>query len=180
MDDSSPVTLPITDEQLMLRLAQGDRSALAGLVERHQDRVLRLAYRHTQRWDVAEDIAQDSFVRIWRTASSYRPSAAFTTWLYRIVVNLCLDWHKRRRGVYLSEGMEPSSESRDEQQEVVQRVQQAIGALPERQRMVLLLHRFEGLSHREVASATGWSESAVESLLVRAYSALRDRLAEEK
>ena len=81
----------------MTRLADGDKQALAELVQRHQQRVLELAYRLTGDWASAEDLAQDTFLRVWRSAARYRPQARFTTWLHRIVVNLCLDASKKRR-----------------------------------------------------------------------------------
>jgi RNA polymerase sigma-70 factor (ECF subfamily) len=169
--------LSISDTALMERIAAGDREALAALVRRHQDGIRRLAFRQTGRWDVADDVAQEAFLRLWRSAGSFRGSASFTTWLYRIVVNLCLDWSKRRRLPSLPEDYEPADAAPSNREEVVQRVQAAVAALPERQRMALVLHRFEGLSHAQIAATTGWSESAVESLLVRAYGALRKYLA---
>lgn len=171
------------DPELMRRLADGQMAALASLVQRHQQAVRALACRLTGRWDCADDIAQETFLRVYRSAASYRPAAAFSTWLYRIVVNLCLDLAKRRRPVSLvPENLPlaeaPSAESELVEQEKVAAVRQQIDALPARQRTVLVLHRFEGMSHAQIAQTTGWSESAVESLLVRAYAALRQGLAQ--
>lgn len=169
-----------SDAQLMRRVAGGDMSALTQLVHRHQDVVRRLAYRTTGRWDVADDIAQETFLRVYRAAGTYHPSAAFRTWLYRIVVNLCLDRARAARPVPLTEVVEPgTSPAADQaliQQERVRAIQSAIAALPERQRMAVLLHRFENFTHGQIADATGWSESAVESLLSRAYETLRQKL----
>lgn len=165
----------------MSRLAQGDRSALALLVERHQKRVLELAYRTLGDWSLAEDAAQEAFLRVWRSAESYRPTALFTTWLYRIVVNLCLDLKRRRRRLVGDEGlerMEARREARDplELGERAQAVQRAIAELPERQRVALVLYRFSDVPPARICEITGWSPSAVESLLVRAYAQLRGRL----
>ena len=169
------------DAELLARLAGGDRSALAELVQRHQRRVLELAYRTTGDRTLAEDIAQDAFLRVWRSADRYRPTAQFTTWLHRIVVNLCLDAFKKRKPVSGDppDAVDPRAEDpatvleRDDRAAAVRR---AVISLPERQRVAVVLHRFSGLPIRSVAEVTGWSESAVESLLVRAYAALRDSL----
>lgn len=165
----------------MQQLAAGSMSALGTLVERHQARVAALAYRFSGRWDVSEDITQEVFLRLHQTARRYRASAALTTWLYRVVVNCCLD-HARRRKPRVLDEMTPSAKSEptsvlilDERRRAIE---EAIAELPERQRIALLLHRFENLSHEEIARTTGWSASAVEALIVRAYAALRVRLAE--
>ena len=169
------------DVQLMTRLADGDKQALAELVQRHQQRVLELAYRLSGDWALAEDLAQDTFLRVWRSADRYRPQARFTTWLHRIVVNLCLDASKKRRPA--TGGLPDNADARVPPPPAAAdrgiraaAVQQAVARLPERQRVALVLHRFSGLPVRVIAEATGWSESAVESLLVRAYSALRESL----
>jgi RNA polymerase sigma-70 factor, ECF subfamily len=167
------------EPELMRRLAGGDMSALGTIVERHQDRVRSIAYRMLQRWDAADDITQEAFLRVYRSAARYQPTAGFSTWLYRIVVNLCLDAAKKPRMALLSGEDAPAGPSADADlmaRERLAAIQQAIADLPERQRMALVLHRFEGLNHRQIAEAMDASESAVESLLVRAYSGLRERL----
>lgn len=173
----------VDDAQLMARLAAGDRMALGALVQRHQRRVLELAYRTTGDHALAEDIGQEAFLRVWRSARRYKPTAQFTTWLYRIVVNLCLDAFKRRKPV---SGDVPDGAANGagesitaiEARERATAVQQVVAALPDRQRVAVVLHRFSGLTVRETAETTGWSESAVESLLVRAYATLRRSLME--
>jgi len=110
----------------------------------------------------------------------------FTTWLYRIVVNLCLDEKRKRarNGTSLDDmTIEARAEpDRDptERKELSQLVQAAIAELPERQRITLVLHRYDGLSHAQIAQVTGWTPSAVESLLVRAYANLREKLGKIK
>lgn len=177
-------TGPKSDAELMTAVAGGRMAAMGELVHRHQASVMAVAYRFVDRWDLAEDVAQDVFVRIHRAAADYRPEAKFTTWLYRIVVNLCLDVKRRetRRPVSMAEmpADPPADAPPDpiEARETAGRVRQAVGDLPDRQRTAVVLHRYDGLSHREIAEVTGWSESAVESLLVRGYAGLRDALAD--
>lgn len=173
----------VDDVQLMARLAADDRTALGALVQRHQRRVLELAYRTTGDHALAEDIGQEAFLRVWRSAKRYKPTAQFTTWLYRIVVNLCLDAFKRRKPVTgdVPDGADTGAAQQAtaiEERERAIVVRKAIAMLPDRQRVAVVLHRFSGLTVRMTAEATGWSESAVESLLVRAYAALRRSLVE--
>ncbi|KPK72935.1 MAG: hypothetical protein AMJ79_15445 [Phycisphaerae bacterium SM23_30] len=178
---------PLTDEQLMAAVAGGDMSGWGLLIRRHQGQALALAYRTLGNWDQAEEVVQESFLRVYRAAKRYRPEAKFTTWLYRIVVNLCLDEKRRfrRRGLNIADLPEPQSTNPQdnppavqEQNERAQKVWEALDRLNKRQRMAVVLHRFQGLSHQQVAEVTGWSASAVESLLVRAYRNLRRELAD--
>jgi len=166
----------------MSAVAAGDHNALGHLVRRHQDRALRLARRVTGDPELAEDIAQEAFLRVHRAAKRYRPSARFTTWLHRIVVNLCWDHRRRWRPVGEAPADEvdrhsPGPDGHLAGEEVRAAVRRAVHALPPRQRLAVILHRFEGRRMAEVASMTGWSESAVESCLVRAYRQLRRDLA---
>ncbi|MFH1749237.1 MAG: sigma-70 family RNA polymerase sigma factor [Planctomycetota bacterium] len=167
--------------QLMARVADGDRSALAKLVRRHQRSALELAYRSTGDRTLAEDITQDAFLRVWKSADRYTPTARFSTWFYRIVVNLCLDVFKKRKpAAGLPDGPDPRAKDPTVTLECGERalaVRRAVAALPERQRIAVVLQRFSGLSIRGIAEVTGATESAVESLLVRAHAALRKSLA---
>lgn len=180
-----PVSLhELDDVKLLSLVGNGEMEALGQLVHRHQDKVLRLAYRMLGRWDLAEDVAQDTFLNLYRAAPRYRPEARFTTWLYRIATNLCLDSRRRERRSpaalpTAAELATPETASTSvEAKERAETVRRAVQDLPERQRIVLVLHRYERLSYFEVSQVTGWSESAVESLLVRAYANLRKSLAE--
>lgn len=177
------------DEALLQKVADGDRGALALLVRRHQKKVLHLAFRTMLNWDDAEDVAQEAFIRVWRAAGRFEPSARFATWLYRIVINLCLDQKRaaaRKRTIqsdpqdaldaHSAANTDPAAPM--EQAELARRIERAIAALSERQRVAIVLHRYEGLSHPQIAETTGWSRSAVESLLVRAYANLRTALAD--
>ena len=170
----------------MTRLAAGDMTALGDLARRHQDKILSLSYRVLGDWHRAEDVAQETFLRVYRAAKRYKPQAKFTTWLYRIVVNLCLD-EQRKQGKTAAplEDADPavlaeSESNAAERKEVVESVRAAVSELPERQRLVVILHRYDGLSHGEITEVTGWTKSAVESLLVRAYANLREKLGKMK
>ncbi|MCP4256596.1 MAG: sigma-70 family RNA polymerase sigma factor [Planctomycetes bacterium] len=170
------------DVELMTRLAKGDMSALGDIVRKHQDKVLSLSYRVLGDWHRAEDVTQETFLRIHRAAKNYKSKAKFTTWLYRIVINLCFDEQRKRAkaaapledadSVVLAE----SNCNASERKEVVKSVKTAVNELPERQRLAVILHRYDGLSHAEIGEVTGWTKSAVESLLVRAYANLREKL----
>jgi RNA polymerase sigma-70 factor (ECF subfamily) len=179
-DDSS------NDTELMARLAAGEMSALGELAHKHQARILELAFRTLGAWDIAEDIAQETFLRVYRAAKHYKPTARFTTWLYRIVINLCLDEQRKRAKAGMSiepevyEQLPASNSNHVEKQEIAAFVRAAIYALPERQRLAVVLHRYNDLNHAEISEATGWTQSAVESLLVRAYANLRSKLVKMK
>lgn len=174
------------DTELMSRLADGDMNALAQLVRRHQRTVWALAYRVTGRWELADDVTQDTFLRVLRSAASYQASAAFSTWLYRIATNLCLDALRKRRTVAFPDdacaaGTAPGAAACDsgdsmERAERAEAVRREVAALPERQRVALVLHRFHDQTHAQIAQALECSIPAVESLLVRAYAQLRQRL----
>jgi RNA polymerase sigma-70 factor (ECF subfamily) len=172
-----------SDSELMARLGRGDLAALGTLAQRHQSRVLSLSYRLLGDWHRAEDVSQETFLRLRQAAAQYEPKAKFTTWLYRIVHNLSLDQRRKTANDPVSlealqaDTEETAQDSPAEKRELAEAVQKAIGELPERQRRVIILHRYEGLGHEEIGEVTGWSKSAVESLLVRAYENLRRKLA---
>lgn len=174
-----------TDEQLVLRIGKGHMQALAELVRRHQQRALQLAFRSLHDWHLAEDVVQEAFLRVNRAAPKYKPEAQFSTWFYRIVVNLCMDELRRvqRRAKASVESLVDNVSSFDMPEhaqvmgELKQAVHEALNQLNERERLAVILHRFEGLSHEQIAEIMEASVSAVESLLVRAYRKLRRALA---
>ncbi len=174
----------LTDEQLVKQVGRGKTRALGVLVRRHQEQALRLAFRTLGDWHLAEDVVQDAFLRVNRAASRYKPDAKFSTWFYRIVVNLCMDvLRKRQREGTSGAGPESASgsgkddpQARYQVQELQRAVKEAVDRLNERERIAVILHRFEGISHREIAEITETSISAVESVLVRAYRKLREDL----
>lgn len=170
----------VTDEaELIARARAGDDEAFGRLVELHQDRVYRAAVRLVGPED-ALDISQEVFLKAYRELKRFRGRSALSTWLYRMAVNLSLNYlrgqrrefeRRERFGPGVSE-QAPNPERRAAAGELREQVWEAIDALPERQRAAVTLHRFEGLSASEVAQIMGLSTGAVESLLHRARKAL--------
>ena len=175
---------PDKDDQELLALIQdGSHQAFAELVQRHTERFYRLAYRYAQNRETAEDLVQDAFVRLWENPASWRPdrNSKFTTWFYRIVVNLCLDWQKKKRPIPLDENMPLADEGESADEAMIRSQEQRllekeIAALPERQRTALNLCFDEGLSNQEAAEAMGVNLKALQSLIMRAKTTLKERM----
>ncbi len=186
------------DNQLMQKAGSGNRAAFKELVKKHQGTVTGIIYRYTGNHNEVEDLAQDIFLKIYKAASSYVPRAQFKTWLYKVVANHCLNFFRsqKRKAIItsldqpLSEDYNPHIQRTDEQkkqpeiilqqQELQIALKRALSELPERQRMAIILHRFEGLSYKEVATILGASLSAVESLIFRAMNNLKEKLSPYK
>lgn len=177
-------TWPDKDDQELLALIQdGSHQAFAELVQRHTERFYRLAYRYVQNRETAEDLVQDAFVGLWANPASWRAerNSKFTTWFYRIVVNLCLDWQKKKRPLPLNEEM-PLADERESVDEAMIRIQEQkllekeIAALPERQRTALNLCFDEGLTNQEAAESMGLNLKALQSLIMRAKTTLKKRM----
>jgi len=187
---SNPLDVGHLDFALMERIGAGDHAAFRTLVERHQNAVIGTVAKMLGNPSEAEDIAQQVFLRIWRNAKRYRPDAKFTTYLFTITRNLVFNETRRR-----SRKKEVSSDEREEhsnqlveaspdrqpdaellQAELQKAVDDAIAALPEAQRMAVVLRRYEQLSYEEIADVLSLSVSAVKSLLFRARTTLRDAL----
>jgi len=167
---------------LVERIGRGDAAATRLLVAAKLPRVLGLATRVLHDPAAAEDVAQEAFVRVWRTARRWRPGAArFDTWLHTVVLNLCRDRLRRRRDVTVDAVPEvadqtPGAEAALIEAERDQGVAAAISSLPERQRDAILLVHYQDLSGAEAAAILGVSIEALESLLARGRRTLRTRL----
>jgi RNA polymerase sigma-70 factor (ECF subfamily) len=175
---------PDKDDRELLALIQGgSHHAFGTLVRRHTERFYRLAYRYVQSKEAAEDIVQDAFLKLWEDPGKWQPerNARFTTWFYRVVVNLALDWKKKKRPAALDEDLpliderEPADAAmiRAQEQDILEK---EIAALPERQRTALNLCFAEELSNQEAADVMGTNLKALQSLVMRAKATLRERL----
>jgi RNA polymerase sigma-70 factor (ECF subfamily) len=180
------------DAQLMLQVRDGCAESFALLLERHRTPVVHYMYRMVQDRAVAEELAQEAFLRVYRARSSYEPSAKFTTWLYRIAMNLALNALRdgRLKRLHQSVDDDPAdgvplqlADTRpDREQELLARarlaaVREAIAGLPAKQRAAVLMHKYDEMDYAQIAKVLGCSVSAVKSLLFRAYESLRSTLA---
>ncbi|MEM9705091.1 MAG: RNA polymerase sigma factor [Pseudomonadota bacterium] len=172
-----------TDEALVARAGAGDRLAAGELIVRHTDKIMASCYRMLGDRSSAEDATQETFLRLWRHASRWRPQGAkFETWLYRIAMNICLDRLRKKKREAPEEAAPEQIDTglrADEAMAVDDTrriVEEAIAELPERQRLVITLRHYQELPQREAAEIMGISEQAVESLLARARRSLREKL----
>ncbi len=177
---------PASDDELMARTAAGEEAAFRLLVDRWQGDVLAFLAHMTGSRDDAEDLAQETFVRVFRQAGRYRAEGRFRSWLLRIAGNLARSRARRRRLLqWLPLDLErhdvaaatPGADRGVESEQTSRMVREAIARLPERQRQALVLHRFGGLRYTEVADTMGTSLAGVESLIQRALAGLRSDLA---
>jgi RNA polymerase sigma-70 factor (ECF subfamily) len=187
-----------TDVQLMLDVKAGDEQSFALLLHRYRTPLVNFLYRMVRNREQAEDLAQEVFIRVYRARADYVPSAKFTTWLFRIATNLALnsvrDTRHQRMEVSLDAPVTVDSEEGDErpldvaeknpniEEHLVQQAQRdmirhAIDKLPEKQRAAVLLHKYQDLDYGEISKILSCSESALKSLLFRAYETLRVELA---
>jgi RNA polymerase sigma-70 factor (ECF subfamily) len=184
----------LTDAEIMLRAGAGDDSAFDYLVEKFRRPMISFMYRMVHNRAVAEELAQEVFLRVYRSRASYAAEAKFTTWLYRIATNLAVNHARDTRqeriadSVSLDEpdeesGSTPDVASKDltAEQDLVRNerlaaIRQHVMELPERQRMAVLMHKYQDMDYKQIAEVLKLSESATKSLLFRAYESLRDKL----
>lgn len=167
------------------RIAAGDSAALQRLVDREAPRLLRFAQGMLQNLDEAEDVVQDTLIRLWENAATWTPEARIGTWLHRVCYNRAIDSLRRRRA-FVEEGVladhaDPADlpDTGLMRSETALGVREAVGRLPTRQRTAVLLFHFQELSQREAAEVMGVSEDAFESMLARARRQLKRWLSEE-
>ncbi len=171
------------DADLIKLAAQGDEAAFEQLVKKYEHAVFNTVYRFTGDQDDAADLCQEIFLKVWRNAGKFKGKSKFSTWLYRIAVNHCID-HQRKKGqrnLSLDELIEkeivPGSLTVNTdpwQAKKIEIVRQAVALLPDRQKMALTLAQYDGYSYREIAAIMKISVSSVESLIFRARSTLRE------
>lgn len=186
----------LTDAEIMLRVREGDDQGFDYLIEKYRKPIIHFMFRMVHNQAVAEELAQEVFLRVYRSRQTYRAEARFTTWLYRIATNLGVNHardtkHERAaQNVYLDQpdpetgttpdvaDTTPTVEQDLVRDERMQAIRQHVMALPERQRMAVLMHKYQGMDYKQIGDVLKLSESATKSLLFRAYQTLRERLKE--
>jgi RNA polymerase sigma-70 factor (ECF subfamily) len=197
------VLSPDLDAQLMLRVREGDDESFRVLLDKHRNPLVHFLQRMVQDAGASEELAQEVFLRIYRARTSYEPSAKFTTWMFRIASHLALNWmrdERHERAAVRLDGVRPDGPSfgrergddlparqlKDKHPSVehslvyetrLQEIRDSIASLPAKQRAAVLMHKYEEMEYSQIAQALECSESAVKSLLFRAYETLRARLA---
>lgn len=186
----------LTDAEIMLRVSEGDDQGFNYLIEKYRKPIVHFMFRMVHNQAVAEELAQEVFLRVYRSRQTYRAEARFTTWLYRIATNLGVNHardtkHERAaQNVYLDQpdpetgttpdvaDSTPSVEHDLVRNERMRAIRQHVMALPERQRTAVLMHKYQGMDYKQIGEVLKLSESATKSLLFRAYQTLRERLKE--
>jgi RNA polymerase sigma-70 factor, ECF subfamily len=182
------------DAAIMLELRSGNMAGFDFLIQKYRKPIVHFMYRMVHNQAVAEELAQEVFLRVYRSRETYRAEARFSTWLYRIATNLGVNYardnrHERTAStVYLDEAdsetgttpdvadSTPDVEAKLLRQERMNAIRDHVLALPERQRMAVLMHKYEGMDYKQIGDVLKLSESATKSLLFRAYQTLRDKL----
>jgi RNA polymerase sigma-70 factor (ECF subfamily) len=186
----------LSDADIMLRAKAGDDSAFEYLVQKYRRAMVSFMFRMAHNSAVAEDLAQEVFLRVYRSRGSYEASAKFTTWLYRIATNLAVNHARDTRNerpdkiVSLDEKDQETGQSLDVpdhslsaeenmvRHERMAAIRQRVQELPERQRMAVLMHKYQQMDYKQISEVLKLSESATKSLLFRAYQTLRGQLQE--
>jgi RNA polymerase sigma-70 factor (ECF subfamily) len=189
-------TEPFTDAEVMLRVKAGDQAAFDFLVQKYRRPLVSFMYRMARNTAAAEDLAQEVFLRVYRSRQTYEASAKFTTWLYRIATNLAVnharDTRKERPEVTVSldepdeetgTTMDVADSTVSVEEAMVRRermlaIRKRVEALPERQRLAVIMHKYQQMDYKQIADVLKLSESATKSLLFRAYQTLREQLKE--
>jgi RNA polymerase sigma-70 factor (ECF subfamily) len=182
-----------SDLELMTRVSRGDTDSFAVLLQRHRSPVLNYFVRMVRDRGLAEDLTQEVFLRVYQARERYQPDARFTTWLYRIATNIALNAIRDRKSEKLADAPErqdgdeggvlertpderPTAEQQMMESDRQRLIREAIDGLPERQKAAVILHKYQEVDYRQIAGVLKVSESAVKSLLFRAYESLRVRL----
>ncbi|HVW86998.1 MAG TPA: sigma-70 family RNA polymerase sigma factor [Bryobacteraceae bacterium] len=179
------------DTDLMVRVQRDDAQSFSALLHRNRALVIQFLARMVHNRDIAEELAQDVFVRVYRSRHSYEPSAKFSTWLYRITTNVALNYFRdqRRRLNNVSLDVQEADHLRREAPDhaplaeeqlvrsaLAEQIRQAIHSLPPKQRAAVIMHKYDEMDYGQIAQVLGCSSSAVKALMFRAYETLRRRL----
>ncbi len=194
------VSAPDLDAQLMLRVREGDNDSFRLLLDKHRNPLVHFLQRMVQDSGVSEELAQEVFLRIYKSRETYEASAKFTTWMFRIASRVALNWlrdEKHERAAERLDGprngqkqgsdrgelpvrevrdLRPTAEQEMLYENRLREIRTSIEALPAKQRAAVLMHKYEEMDYSQIAHALECSESAVKSLLFRAYETLRARL----
>jgi RNA polymerase sigma-70 factor (ECF subfamily) len=178
----------------MLRVREGDDSGFSILIEKYRKQIVHFMFRMSRNQAVAEELAQEVFLRVYRSRQTYRAEAKFSTWLYRIATNLGVNhardtkYERTAQNVYLDQpdpetgttpdvaDSTPTAEQELVREERMRAIRQHVMALPERQRSAVLMHKYQEMDYKEIGEVLKLSESATKSLLFRAYQTLRENL----
>ena len=184
----------LSDAEIMLRVREGDDSSFSILIEKYRKQIVHFMFRMSRNQAVAEELAQEVFLRVYRSRQTYRAEAKFSTWLYRIATNLGVNhardtkYERTAQNVYLDQpdpetgttpdvaDGTPSVEQGLVRDERMSAIRKHVMALPERQRSAVLMHKYQDMDYKEIGAILKLSESATKSLLFRAYQTLRENL----
>ena len=173
----------LDEESLIHQVREGRHEAFSELVNRHSKRFYRVAYRVLFSKADAEDVVQEAFLKLWRRPGSWDDTRGtkFTTWFYKVVINLCRDHNRKKKPLSMDEDLQPADERDGQDVELIEKQKQAlmdrcIRALPERQQLALTLCFYEGLSNREAAEIIGVGVKALQALIMRAKTTLRENV----
>ncbi len=184
----------MTDAEIMLRVREGDDAGYDILIRKYHKPIINFMFRMVHNQAVAEELAQEVFLRVYRSRQTYRAEAKFTTWLYRIATNLGVNhardtkYERTAQSVYLDQpdpetgttpdvaDMTASVEESLVRDERMAAIRKHVMALPERQRTAVLMHKYQDMDYKQIGEVLKLSESATKSLLFRAYQTLRERL----
>ncbi len=184
----------LSDAEIMLRVREGDDSGFSILIEKYRKQIVHFMFRMSRNQAVAEELAQEVFLRVYRSRQTYRAEAKFSTWLYRIATNLGVNhardtkYERTAQNVYLDQpdpetgttpdvaDSTPNVEQDLVRDERMQAIRKHVMALPERQRSAVLMHKYQEMDYKEIGQILKLSESATKSLLFRAYQTLRENL----
>jgi RNA polymerase sigma-70 factor (ECF subfamily) len=186
----------MTDAEIMQRAGAGDEACLDFLIAKYRRPIISFMYRMVHNQAIAEELAQEVFLRVYRARATYRAEARFSTWLYRIASNMAINhardtkYERASASIFLDQADEdtgtkpdvsdlrPIAEQDMLQDERMRRIREHVMSLPERQRMAVVMHKYQDMDYKQIGAVLKLSESATKSLLFRAYQSLREKLKE--